>query len=238
MSRKENKRARKSDAEQAGLERPRYEDCLDVINNEINKRYGRWRLPHLMEFADVAQTLRLHIWKKWHLYNPKYPLANWLSRIISNQLKNLLRNLTTGTGRPCEGCIYNQPGDGCAKYEVKSHHCGLYARWLHKTHKSISIVSPIAGDEHFAHLEDNYVSMDWDKHIQALHPKIMSILRPRQQQVYELCYIRNLSNEEAAEMMGYKRGRLKLGVTYVQSLKKQIRMRVVEALRKGIISID
>ena len=41
-----------------------------------------------MDYDDVSQIIRLHIYKKWDMYDPAKPLAPWLNRIITNQIKN------------------------------------------------------------------------------------------------------------------------------------------------------
>ena len=74
--------------------KPTFENCIIEINSEIIKRKNKWNLTAInwMDFNDVSQILRIHIYKKWHLYDSKKPLAPWVNRIISNQIKNLIRN--------------------------------------------------------------------------------------------------------------------------------------------------
>ena len=40
-----------------------FEDCILTINQEINKRRGKWQLKAIswMDFDDVAQILRIHL---------------------------------------------------------------------------------------------------------------------------------------------------------------------------------
>ena len=47
----------------------KFEDCIEKIDLEINKRRSRWNLTALswMDFDDVSQIIRIHIFKKWHL---------------------------------------------------------------------------------------------------------------------------------------------------------------------------
>ena len=72
---------------------PSFEESISIIDNEISKRRNKWNLSSLtwIDFDDVSQIIRIHIYKKWHLYNPKQPLAPWVNRIISNQIKNSFR---------------------------------------------------------------------------------------------------------------------------------------------------
>ena len=74
-----------------GRKKLKFEDCIEKINQEIAKRKNKWNLTAInwMDFDDVSQILRLHIYKKWDLYDQSQPLAPWLNRIISNQIKKL-----------------------------------------------------------------------------------------------------------------------------------------------------
>ena len=71
---------------QKGASEKIFEDCIDIINQEISKRRNKWTLTSIawMDFDDISQILKIHIYKKWHLYDSSKPLAPWLNRIISN----------------------------------------------------------------------------------------------------------------------------------------------------------
>ena len=74
-----------------------YEDKKEVIDRIIEKHRYIWQLKAIawMDFEDVAQIVRFHISKKWHMWKQDRPLEPWVSRITSNQIKNLLRNRDT-----------------------------------------------------------------------------------------------------------------------------------------------
>ena len=86
--------------------KPKFENCIEDINREIAKRRNKWNLTALcwMDFEDVSQILRIHIHKKWHMYDSEKPLGPWVNRIISNQIKNLIRNNYGNFARPCLKC--------------------------------------------------------------------------------------------------------------------------------------
>ena len=50
-------------------EKLKFENFIDEINAEISKRRNKWNLTALtwMDFDDVSQILRIHIYKIWHL---------------------------------------------------------------------------------------------------------------------------------------------------------------------------
>jgi DNA-directed RNA polymerase specialized sigma24 family protein len=88
------------------VKKPTFENKFQEINVEIYKRKHKWNLTSLawMDFDDVAQILRIHIHKKWKMYDPDQPLAPWINRIVSNQIKNLIRNNYGNYSRPCLKC--------------------------------------------------------------------------------------------------------------------------------------
>ena len=47
----------------------RFEDRIDIINEELAKRKGRWFLDSVpwIDYDDVAQIIRIHIYQKWKL---------------------------------------------------------------------------------------------------------------------------------------------------------------------------
>ena len=102
-----------------------FESKISEIDQEISKRRHKWNLTTLawMDFSDVAQILRIHIYKKWKMYDQKQPLAPWINRIVSNQIKNLIRNNYGNYSRPCLKC-------GCRK-----------RRWLQYIWKPMQPVS-------------------------------------------------------------------------------------------------
>ena len=105
----------------------KFEDYIEQIDAEIKKRRSKWNLTALswMDFDDVSQILRIHIFKKWHLYDTKKPLNPWINRIISNQIKNLIRNNYGNYCRPCLKCAAAEAGDLCYIYGKQSEACPL-----------------------------------------------------------------------------------------------------------------
>ena len=71
-----------------------YEDFSDIIDAAIKRQQYKWRLKAVrwFDFQDVEQIIKLHIAKKWHMWDQERPLEPWIGRIISNQMRNLIRN--------------------------------------------------------------------------------------------------------------------------------------------------
>ena len=107
----------------------KFEDCIESIDSEISKRRGRWNLTALswMDFDDVAQIIRIHIFKKWHLYDQSKSLAPWINTLISNQIKNLIRNNYGNYCRPCLKCAAAESDSLCYIYGTQNSSCPLFA---------------------------------------------------------------------------------------------------------------
>ena len=123
-----------------------YQEYSKIIDSELLKRRGKWFLNSVpwIDYDDVCQIIRAHIYKKWHQWDQSRPLEPWLNRIISNQLKNILRNNYGNYVRPCLNCPLNQSNCSTKDSEglcgftssgIQCNECPLYAKW-EKTKKS------------------------------------------------------------------------------------------------------
>lgn len=184
-----------------------FEDKIDVVNREIAKRKSKWKLKAIpsMDFDDVSQILRLHIYKKWSQWDQSRPLEPWLNKLITNQMYNLMRNLYGNFARPCLGCAANQGGDLCAIFGKQSSLCGPYAHWEKHKKSAHDTKLPVPID---VHIQEVYSipeqGTDIVKQIQDIHFRMKKALTPLQYKVYDLLFIQGKSNEEVAKLMGYK----------------------------------
>jgi RNA polymerase sigma factor (sigma-70 family) len=219
-----------------------FEDKISEINQEINKRRHKWNLTTLawMDFSDVSQILRIHIYKKWNLYDPKKPLAPWVNRIVSNQIKNLIRNNYGNYSRPCLRCAAAEQEDGCTIYASQCSKCPLYAKWEKSKKSAHDIKLPVALENHTQEvhniIEDE---IDIEKTAKNIHAKMQQVLKPIEWKFYELYYIKHKSEEESAKLMGYKttEKNRKIGYKQVKNLKKSIMIKVKKYLYNGDIDI-
>ena len=219
-----------------------FESKISEINQEISKRRHKWNLTTLawMDFNDVSQILRIHIYKKWNLYDPKKPLAPWVNRIVSNQIKNLIRNNYGNFSRPCLRCAAAEQEDGCTIYASQCSKCPLYAKWEKSKKSAHDIKLPVALENHTQEvhniIEDE---IDIEKTAKNIHTKMQQILKPIEWKFYELYYIKHKSEEESAKLMGYKttEKNRKIGYKQVKNLKKSIMIKVKKHLYNGDIDI-
>ena len=165
----------------------KFEDCIDVIDQEISKRRNKWTLTSIawMDFDDISQILKIHIYKKWHLYDNSKPLAPWLNRIISNQLKNLIRNNYSNYCKPCLKCAAAEPDSACSIYGNQDDRCPLYKSWLLKKKSAYDVKMALPLEKHREQVNEVEVSpADIELGILKLKKKLKEILKPNEWIVY------------------------------------------------------
>lgn len=234
------KKSPKKVAEGVPKRKPEFEESIGDIDREIAKRRNKWNLTVLawMDFQDVSQILRIHIYKKWHLYDPKKPLGPWINRIISNQIKNLIRNNYGNYARPCLRCAAAEGGDLCSIYTKQCGDCPLYSNWEKSKKRAHDAKLPVSLEDH--HQEVHSMpsdTVDIEKIAKKLHKKMKSILKPVEWSVYKYLYIEQKSEEETAKLMGYRtseKGR-QPGYKQIKNIKKSIIVKVKKTLSRDEI---
>lgn len=219
-----------------------FEECLDIINTEIEKRRPKWTLtavPHI-SFEDVAQNLRLHIWKKWNLYDQSKPLLSWLNTVISNQIINMIRNWYGNFSRPCLKCQFNGGGDLCTKFDIQCTKCELYRTWVYGKKSAHDVKLPVSMEDHSNEVYDVKTNhIDVEKTAQNIHEKMKKVLRPSEYKIYDLLFIQHKSREEVGKLMEYKSCEKKRvpGYKQIANIEKQILAKVKECLAGDEIEI-
>ena len=227
----------------AHKEKPTFEESFDFINQEIKKRSKKWILTSLnwIDYDDVSQIIRTHIYEKWHLYNPEKPLAPWLNRIISNQIKNLIRNHYGNFARPCLKCEAAEGERSCKIYSDQCADCPLYAKWERTKKSAYNIKIPLSLEDHS--FETRSIEFkgegNVENHIKIMHIKMEKILKPNEWTVYKGLYIDFLDEDEVAEKLGLKSNEKnrKPGYKQIKNIKKNIIKKAKECIEKGEIEL-
>lgn len=157
-----------------------------------------------MDYDDVAQIIRIHIHKKWDHYEASRPLGPWLNTIITNQIRNLVRNHYSNFSRPCTRCAAAVGETGCSIYKTQCSDCPLFAYWQKKKQSATFIKLPVSIENHqkaVASLHDE--SMDIEKNIEKVHEKMKEILKPIEWRVYQGLFIECKEEAEVAADLGY-----------------------------------
>ena len=212
-----------------------FEESIDLIDTELQKRKNRWNLTSLswMDYDDVSQIIRIHIYKKWDLYDQSKPLAPWLNRIISNQIKNIIRNNYGNYARPCLKCSASDGEEGCEIYVKQCVDCPLYEHWFKNKKRAHDTKLPVSLENHPQEIY-NKPSDSFDIEVEAmtLHNNMKKILKPIEWRVYNLLYIQNKTENEVAKAMGYvtSEKNRQPGYKQIKNIKKSIIKKVKQLI--------
>ena len=218
----------------------KYEDKIEVIDRIIEKHRYIWQLKAVawMDYEDVAQIIRFHISKKWHMWKQDRPLEPWISRITSNQIKNLLRNNYSNYVRPCLSCKFNQgnepPACSITPSGLQCSECPLYKKWEKTKKNAYNVKLSVSIEGHsgtISSMHDN--NFDILASASKLHEEMKLYLAPKQYKVYSRLYIDGVSEEKVAAEMGYKtteKGK-KAGYKQIKNLKKLFKQVALKILQ-------
>lgn len=211
-----------------------YEDCSDIIDQAIKKQKYKWRLNAVrwFDFDDVEQIIKSHIAKKWHMWDQSRPLEPWIGRIISNQIRNLLRN------------HYGNYTNPCPSYHLDDHDqekCPVYSKWKKSKKIGLEIKLPLSIEDFSKEIhsrEDD--DFDFQRSLQLLDDKMKDRLSAIHYVAYRMLYFEKKTEEDVARYMGYKISpqKKKLGYRQVKNLKKKFLQVAMEILRENDIIND
>jgi DNA-directed RNA polymerase specialized sigma24 family protein len=217
----------------------KFEDNIPEIEREIAKRRSKWNLTALawMDFDDVSQIIRIHIHKKWHMYDHIRPLSHWINIIITNQIRNLIRNNYSNFARPCLRCAAFEGDDLCSIYSKQCSQCPLYANW-EKTRKAAHDTKlPVTLENHTQEVYSQHTdNFDLEASSKNLHEKMSKVLKPIEWRVYKLLYVENKTDADVAAAMGYKTTEKNRLPGYKRI--KNIKTTIITAVKKVLFTQD
>jgi hypothetical protein len=185
----------------------KFEACINLINTEILKRKNKWTLSTLnwIDFEDVSQIIRFHIYKKWNLYDEKKPMLPWINRIISNQIKNLIRNNYGNYARPCLKCAAALGESECRIYGKQDQGCPMFNNWTKTKKNAYDLKMAVSIEDHSYEINNQVcINSDIQKATQNLHEKMKQVLKPVEWKVYELLYINHKTEEQVCKILKFK----------------------------------
>jgi len=215
-----------------------FEEKLPIIEVEIRKRRNKWQLNVLkwMSFEDVEQIIKLHIFKKWSMWDQKKALEPWLSRVIGNQIRNLIRNNYTNYVKPCMSCPYNLGDDFCSLNisGVQDSSCEKFAVWGKSKKYGYNIKLPLELENHSREVEEMPMhQLDYSQSIYLLNQEMKKVLSENYFRAYEMLFFEKMSDEEVAKFLGYRSSEKnrKIGYKQIKNLKKLFRDKAIEILK-------
>jgi DNA-directed RNA polymerase specialized sigma24 family protein len=216
-----------------------YEDCYEIIDGVVQKFQKKWQLKAVnwFDFEDVSQTIKLHIFNKWHMWDQTLPLEPWIARITSNQLKNIIRNNYTNYVKPCMQCQYNMGDNLCSwtKNGVQNSSCKLYAKWAKQKQAGYGIKMPLPMENHLQEVNMRQdFSIDFETPIEKINELLRQHLSETHYKVYIMLFFEHQSEEEVAKFMGYKttEKNRKAGYKQIKNLKRMLKEKVEYIIRE------
>lgn len=189
-----------------------FEDKIEEINKEISKRRSRWQLSSLsyMDFDDVSQILRLHVYEKWSQWDQSRPLLNWLNTAITNRMVNIVRDNYGRFAPPCNGCSYNTGDNSCTftPSGEKCSECPLFKTWQKKKQAGYNLKLASSTDsEFFCEGSVNLANegeIDYEVCAERLHNEMKKVLPAGQWKIYEMLFIQGMSEKDVAKELKLK----------------------------------
>lgn len=208
-----------------------FEEKVDELDELLRKNRGKWQLDAIswLDYDDVCQIIRLHIVEKWDMWDQERPFKPWANTVISNQIKNQIRNHYGNFAKPCLKCPHNA-GDAdnhcfLTKSGKQCAECPLYAKWEKRKKRAYDVKLPVSLSEVAPRNKSGPLdSFDYDTASKKLHQKVMNKIKNKKQKyIYYLLYIEHKSEEEVAKEMGFKAD---------TSKRKSVRYKQIKNLQK------
>lgn len=187
-----------------------YEDKEVEINALLDRSRGKWQLTALawIDYDDISQIIRAHIFKKWHLWDQERPFGPWCQRVIAHQISNQIRNNYSNFAKPCLRCKHNMGGDACGlnKSTNQDDSCPDFKKWLEKKKVAYDVKIPVSldGQETETVYEHNDF-INYEDSAANLHEKVMDrLIHQRHKDAYRMLYVEHKSEEYVAEQLQFK----------------------------------
>ena len=219
-----------------------FEDCYEIIAKEINKKKYKWTLSSLswLGWEDISQIILIHINEKWSQYDQKKPLRPWLGAIISNQIRNIIRNNYSNYTRPCLKCKASESGDGCKIYKAQCSTCPSFEVWEKRKKSAYDVKIPVSIENHTNEVHEMSEEVfTLERNVEAIHKKMKEVLRPIEYIVYEALFINDETEESLAKRLGYISNEKNRppGYKQIKNLRKAIVARAQKCLENEEIDI-
>lgn len=223
----------------------RFEDYIDVIETAIRKQRSRWRLDCItwFDFEDVEQVIKLHIYNKWHMWDQTRPLEPWVNIIVTNQIRNLVRNHYGNYIKPCATCEFNMGDDACSYTISKTQErsCSKFANWEKSKKAAFNLKIAVPSENHTHEMgNDPDTNMNFGSCIVKLNSHMSKLLTETHYKAYYMLFFEEASEEDVAKFMGYKTNekKRKAGYRQVKNLKKMFIQKASDIIKEHDIIIN
>ena len=170
------------------------------------------------------------------MYDSQKPLGPWLNRIISNQIKNLIRNNYGNYCRPCLKCAAAQSYDLCAIYEKQGAPCPIYINWVKGKKNAHDTKLPVSIENHQSEVHSKFYEQEITHSIENFNEALRKVLKPMEWKVYKHLYIDLGSEEDLAKKMNFKTNEKNRtpGYKQINNIVKKIVEKSKKMLNEGV----
>ena len=206
-----------------------FEDKLEQIEVALERKRSKWSLDAIpyIDYDDIKQIIMAHIYKKWHLWDQQKPIEPWLSRVVSNQFKNLLRNHYGNYVNPCPN--HRSPDHDASK-------CPICIKWNKSKKAAYDIKLAVTMENHMHEISERKENfLDLEAATKKLQLEMKSELSGRQYEAFKMLFIQNKTEEQVASYLGFKTNEKKRSAGYkqIKNLKKIFQQKAKEIIQKN-----
>ncbi len=182
----------------------------DEIERLLSRYRSKWQLSALawLDYDDIAQIIRIHIYNKWYLWDQSRPFGPWVARLIFNQIKNQIRNHFGNFAKPCLKCQHYLGGEECGLTTSgkTDKECKIFEKWKNKKESAYNLKLPLSLDPALSIGETCIQEgLDYEAKAVLLHKKILAQLSSdKHKEIYKMIYIDHCSDKEVAKKFGFK----------------------------------
>jgi len=223
----------------------KFEDHIDIIETAIRKQRSRWRLDCIawFDFEDVEQVIKLHIYNKWHMWDQERPLEPWINIIVTNQIRNLVRNHYGNYIKPCATCEFNMGDEACSftTSKVQDGECPKYRNWEKTKKAAFDLKIAVPSENHLYEMGNSPdTNLNFNTCIKKLNIYMEDVLTKTHYKAYCMLFFEEASEEDVAKFMGYKTNekKRKAGYRQVKNLKKMFIEKATEIIKENDIIIN
>ncbi len=217
---------------------PTFEQRYDSIVLEINKRRPKWRLASV-SFDDVRQQVLVKVHLKYDMFDPAkivkgrpVEFSHWVNRVITYEIRNILRNNHTIYSRPCvQGCPWNTGADTCEKTKsgLQCDECPIYKSWRERKESHFNVKQTLPLENHMREVDGSPANefIDIEESKAVIDRYMRDKLTKHEWRIYKALYIQHKSEREVGKALGYKKPKTKMFPGYLTILKLKKRFVVL-----------
>lgn len=196
---------------------PGNEALFKVFYTEITlliaKRRASWVLS-TDPWEDVSSILATHVWQKIHLYDQTKPFDRWCNTVLTNRIRNILRDRLYKNAKPCISagpsgghCSFNRGNDECGytKSGLQCAQCPIFAAWQKKKQSKHNITATLSLENHTDEVHSRiHDTIDIETSKKVIDERILAQLPKEEATIYRLLFIKHLTLKQVGKRMGYK----------------------------------